>query len=295
MADPGGRIFRAPAALAALMRTRRRYAELFSRNGAVRAGPNNPLTNGPHGPLSARSVYKIRYVLQQALIKRFRTWKAILADRHIENRPFRRRFNNRPRVELEARRELAAARMAAPPVSHHKQPTGAATFNAQFEQAAGPGRPPNAAPEGNTAVGRATLMGRGAEDAMEGGRRGFPGRAGLVQRLLGENARWWHTSGLPAGVAVGAPNARPNRNGALYVRRITNAELAAAPYDETAGQLDYMTQAHIANIADFKRRQNLQRFAATTGDQHGVPYNLGNALTQNFDLKQLLRLPGGAL
>jgi len=117
------------------------------------------LTNGVHGPLSAQSVYKIRYVLQQALIKRFRTWKAIMADRHIRNMPYRPARRNRSVAEMDARRELARARMAAPPVSHHKQPTGQATFDVNFERPAGG---PNMAPQANTAIGRATLMGRGA-------------------------------------------------------------------------------------------------------------------------------------
>ena len=285
MADP--RIYNANAALQALMRVRRTYARYFSRNGALRPGTAanpNPLLDGPHGPLNARSVYKIKYVLQQAIIKRFRTWKAIMANRHIENRPANPDRRNRARAELDARRELADARMAAPPLSHHKQPAGQASFDARFEAANGQ---PNLAPRVNGALAHNTLLGRGL---MSGGRIGFSGRAGWVQRLLGENARWWHTSGLPNGVAVGAPNAVPSAVRGLYVRRITDQQLAQRPYNETANALRYMTRAHVDNIVDFKRKQNLSRFAATGnqfGDNHGVPYHLGN--NPNFELRRFLR------
>ena len=292
MADP--RIFNTNAALNALMRTRRTYATMFNRNGALRPGTAanpNPLLDGRHGPLNDRSVYKIKYVLQQALIKRFRTWKAIIADRQIHNEPYEPLHNNRSRAELDARRELADARMAEPPKSHHKQPGGRFSFNAGFEQ---PGGAANAAPQRDTHVSRTHLLGRGE---MQGGRKGFSQNAGLVQRLLGENARFWHTSGMLPGRVVGAPNARPNPGpGGLFVRRITPAYLAMRPYDQTAGNLDYMTLAHVNAIQDFKRRQNSYRFAKDedTGDQHAIPYEFWNG-PDNFDLKKLMRLegPGG--
>ena len=291
MADP--RIYNQQQALDALMRTRRTYATMFSRNGGLRQGTAavpNPLLDGPHGPLSPRSVYKIRYVLQQALIKRFRTWKATMADRQIRNLPYDPAYNNRPRAELDARRELADARMAEPPKSHHKQPGGRTSFNAGFEQPVGPA---NAAPQRNGQVSRNHLMGRGQ---MSGGRQGHPSNAYLVRRLIGENSRFWHTSGMLPGSVVGAPNARPNPGpGGLYARRITPAYLAMRPYNQTAGQLDYMTRAHVNAIADFKRRQNAYRYSAGPGDQHEIPYHLGQGDTDNFDLDRYLHLPGGAI
>jgi len=128
-ADP--RIFSEREALAALMRTRKIYGKYFGPGGTVRKSDDNPLLNGPRGPLSAASVKRIKYILQQAIARRYRTYKAIKADHHIEIKPPNPDQKNRPRAELEARKELAEARMEAPPVSHHKMEGGRRAFSQQ--------------------------------------------------------------------------------------------------------------------------------------------------------------------
>jgi len=127
MADP--RIFNEREAYDALMRTRKLYGRYFGPGGAVRQSGDNPLLHGPKGPLSEGSVKRIKFVLQQAIAKRFRTWKAIKANHHVELKAPNPDQHNRPRVELEARKELAAARMEAPPVSHHKMTGGYLGFS----------------------------------------------------------------------------------------------------------------------------------------------------------------------
>ena len=126
MADP--RIFNEREAYDALMRTRKLYGRYFGPGGTVRQSSDNPLLHGPKGPLSEESVKRVKYVLQQAVARRFRTWKAIKANHHVELKAPNPDQHNRPRVELEARKELAAARMEAPPMSHHKMEGGYKAF-----------------------------------------------------------------------------------------------------------------------------------------------------------------------
>lgn len=128
-ADP--RIFSEREALAALLKTRKIYGKYFGPRGTVRKTDDNPLLNGPRGPLSDASVKRVKYILQQAIARRYRTYKAIKADHHIEIKPPNPDQKNRPRVELEARKELAEARMEAPPVSHHKMEGGRKAFSQQ--------------------------------------------------------------------------------------------------------------------------------------------------------------------
>jgi hypothetical protein len=127
--DGDPRIFSEREALAALMRTRKIYGKYFGPGGTVRKSDDNPLLNGPRGPLSDASVKRIKYILQQAIARRYRTYKAIKADHHIEIKPPNPDQKNRPRAELEARKELAKARMEAPPVSHHKMEGGRRAFS----------------------------------------------------------------------------------------------------------------------------------------------------------------------
>jgi hypothetical protein len=127
MADP--RIFTEREALAALLHTRKLYGKYFGPKGAVRKTDGNPLLVGPHGPLSDASVQRIKSILQQAISKRYRTYKAIKANHHIEIKPPNPDQHNRPRVEIDARKELAEARMEAPPVSHHKMEGGRMAFS----------------------------------------------------------------------------------------------------------------------------------------------------------------------
>lgn len=128
-ADP--RIFSEREALAALLKTRKIYGKYFGPRGTVRKTDDNPLLNGPRGPLSDASIKRVKYILQQAIARRYRTYKAIKADHHIEIKPPNPDQKNRPRVELEARKELAEARMEAPPVSHHKMEGGRKAFSQQ--------------------------------------------------------------------------------------------------------------------------------------------------------------------
>jgi len=127
MADP--RIFTEREAFAALMHTRKLYGKYFGPKGEVRKTDGNPLLMGPRGPLSDASVQRIKSVLQQAISRRFRTYKAIKANHHIEIKPPNPDQHNRPRVEIDARKELTEARMEAPPVSHHKMEGGRMAFN----------------------------------------------------------------------------------------------------------------------------------------------------------------------
>ena len=129
MADP--RIFTEREALDALLRTRKIYGKYFGPGGTVKQTSNNPLLHGPRGPLSDASVKRIKYILQQAIARRFRTYKAIKANHHVEIKPPNPDQHNRPRVEIDARAELAKARMEAPPVSHHKMEGGRLGFSQQ--------------------------------------------------------------------------------------------------------------------------------------------------------------------
>ena len=278
MADRDPRVTTEDAAKAALDRTRRMYAGYFMKDGSVRAGSR--IAN-----LTQATQYKIRYVLQQALIKRFRTWKAILADRHIVPQPYENK-HNRANAEVEARQELAEARRAAPAISHHKQPGGNLSFDVPVER---PNAANNARP--NVALGpryRNSLVGRGIapddDDDMVGGRAGWSGKSHFVRRLLGDNARWFHTAGLPAHVAPDAPvppNAGP---GGLYVRRLTETMLADKPYEQ-GRRAGYMTPAQVRNIIDFRRKQNLFRYTSNGGDEHPPPMYGNN---DRFDIRELL-------
>lgn len=260
MADP--RIWDEQEALRALNNTRAMYNRLFRKGGAYTARRTN------NEQYTERTQNKVRYLLQQALIKRFRTWKAIRADRHVHPQPFQDN-GKYSRNEVIARRELARARMEAPPVSHHKQPsTSELTFNAILEQ------PENVFATPRTKRDR-TLTGRGE---MSGGKVPFTSRSSYVRALLGANTRLWHTHGALPEARIGVEGARVNADHPFYRE---NTE--GFPYDRR--RRDYMTTEDVAKIADFKRRQNLYRYTANGGDAQTPQWRF----FPDFDINMLAR------
>jgi hypothetical protein len=137
---------------------RARYLRLFNPAGEAR--PDGPLIRGVQTytghnvagrnqnevekkqGYSDHTIYRIRSLLQRAMISRFRAWKALQAKRGVNNRPFKpyehpgaadeRRRPNKQQSHYEeaARSFLANAKMQMPVLSHHKQPGGDLSFNA---------------------------------------------------------------------------------------------------------------------------------------------------------------------
>jgi hypothetical protein len=116
----------------------------YTGNNRDRAGQKAEEADKKEG-YSDHTIYRIRSLLQRAIIKRFRAWKALQAQRGVNNRPFKRwehpnegtkdgkvrtHVPQQSKYEEAARHFLANANMQMPVLSHHKQPGGNLSFDA---------------------------------------------------------------------------------------------------------------------------------------------------------------------
>ena len=155
------RVYDVDLAKKRLDEARSRYLRFFNANGqARREGPliKDVVTYTGHNVrgrdqntaprkegYSDNTIYRIRSLLQRAIIKRFRAWKALQAGRGVEHKPFkpyvhptevakdgkvRKNVRQQSRFEEASRSFLANAKMQMPELSHRKQPGGNLSFDA---------------------------------------------------------------------------------------------------------------------------------------------------------------------